>query len=216
MCLERESSIICSRLIHKDSLSLSPLSYNSQIPSHFALSGPSAMPCFKDSPWSLQELQVILSGSLSVPQPSWCVSTQLTQESLLWSPPLLQSCFLWPNVGSFKLSQHSFIVKTDAEEILTLWPSKTSAAIYCPSHVRSRSALPFISLSLLMYLQDPAFYSFCNFWALPGLLMFRLYFCAIFLIFTLLIFWFLFYFLQASFSSSIYWRIHYLASLVCH
>lgn len=120
------------------------LSQNSQIYLpilHFL--GSLAIPCFKDSSWCLQHLQSILSSSLSDSQISWCVRSKLTKESLLWSFPLPQVLFPLTLLVPLKLSQHSFIVKTDAEEILTLWPSKN---IHC--HFFSFSSEEQISSSL--------------------------------------------------------------------
>lgn len=78
-------------------------------------------------------------------QISWCGSTRLTKEPLVWSLPLLsQGLFpLTLMLAPLKLSQHSFIVKADAEEMLTPWPFKN---ICC--HLFSFSSEEQISSSL--------------------------------------------------------------------
>lgn len=78
-------------------------------------------------------------------QISWCVSTRLTKEPLVWSLPLLsQGLFpLTLMLVPLKLSQHSFIVKADAEKMLTPWPFKN---IRC--HLFSFSSEEQISSSL--------------------------------------------------------------------
>lgn len=153
-------------------------------------------------------------------QISWCVSTRLTKEPPVWSL-LLLSQGLFPltlMLVPLKLSQHSFIVKADAEKMLTPWPFKN---IRC--HLFSFSSEEQISSSLHFSLTYK-----CTYRTLPFILSVtcELFWCFayisglffFFLIFTLNTFLFSigFFFIIKSLKNSLFSQLGVPLIFLCH
>ena len=184
--------------------------------------GPLPLSCVKDNHWWLKYLQSILSSNLGeIPQVSWCVSIWFRKKSLFWSFTILsQVLFLLPLIlVVWKISQHSFLVKTDAEKILIHWPSGNIT--YHLSSLSSRKQTSsFLHFPLTMNVLTESFLLFFTYLASCirsyNVSLMHLYY---FLIFTFLILWLLFsidyFFMIKSLRNSLFSQLGASLSFPC-